>query len=441
MGAACCVAAKGRTVTNGSPGDSMQRHVHYSPSWSFRWDNRGRVAGEETHSNFSHDGGYGNGGVGVKFGTNAEAAFASDEGSPIDSSRSLAWNKSPLSEGNSGALRDQSSDQAISQSTVEVKESSDSPPVSYPSPVKLSPSVPSVSSTAASPPLSSQSHPFPPNSTPSRWHHLSPANHPLHHVSDSRMPKSPSFSISEEPSLFIAPSWGNDSTRGSNGGSSDSWSIPALSDLGTNRRERWSFDSEASGFSRDKITRCSGHSSGSPSVDLQTCGICTKLLTDRTSLGLSSHKIMYANELAVVSVLTCGHVYHSECLEYMTSEISKYDPACPVCTFGDKLAVKMTEKVTRAEVESKARKRSRNRVVDSNPSSELMFNRQKSGGRVDEKGGLKLSSSSMRSLARKPFLKRHLSFGSKTSSRPLVDNQQSTPRKGFFWARSSTSKD
>ncbi|GFP85900.1 hypothetical protein PHJA_000733800, partial [Phtheirospermum japonicum] len=302
----------------------------------------------------------------------------------------------------------------------QVKESTDSPSVSYPSPLKLSPSLPSVSSN------------YPPNSTPSRWHYLS----------DSRIPKSPSFSISEEPSLFMAPSWGNDSTRGSNGGSSDSWSIPALSDLVTNRRERWSFDSEASGFSRDKITRCSGHSSGSPSLDLQTCGICTKLLTDRTSLGWSSHKIMYTNELAVVSVLTCGHVYHSECLEYMTSEISKYDPACPVCTFGEKLTVKMSEKVMRAEMESKARKRSRKRVVDSELGSEIMFDHQKSGEMVDGKGGLRLSSSSsMKSSSRKPFLRRHFSFGSKTSSRSVIDNQQSTPRKGFFWARSSTSKD
>ncbi|KAK6159497.1 hypothetical protein DH2020_006811 [Rehmannia glutinosa] len=353
MGAACCIAAKDRTMTNGSPGETLQRHARYSPSWSFRWDNRGRVAGEETPANWSHDGGCGNDRMPVKFSTTVGAAFASEEGSPLDSSRSLAWQKSPLSEGNGqngGILRLQSSDfvnflglfgkflnsgwdEKFENGYDEVKESTDSPSVSYPSPIKLSPSVPSVSSMSASP-ISSHSNLLPPNSTPSRWHHRSPGHRLLRQVSDSRIPehKSPSFSISEEPSLFLPPAWGNESTRGSNGGSSDSWSIPALSELVTTRRERWSFDSETSGFSRDKITRCSGHNSGSASFDLQTCGICTKLLTDRSSLGWSSQKMIYTNELAVVSVLTCGHVYHAECLEYMTSEINKYDPACPVCT-------------------------------------------------------------------------------------------------------------
>ncbi|KAK6136727.1 hypothetical protein DH2020_029555 [Rehmannia glutinosa] len=476
MGAACCVAAKDRTMTNGSPGETLQRHARYSPSWSFRWDNRGRVAGEETPANWSHDGGCGNERMPVKFSTTVGAAFASEEGSPLDSSRSLAWQKSPLSEGNvqnGGILRLQSSvelrlkcmrletnqpeyhgcvchdeisfcedgsicfigmqiNQAISQNIVEVKESTGSPSVSYPSPIKLSPSVPSVSSMSASP-ISSHNHLLPPSSTPSRWHHRSPGHRLLRQVSDSRIPehKSPSFSISEEPSLFLPPAWGNESTRGSNGGSSDSWSIPALSELVTTRRERWSFDSETSGFSRDKITRCSGHNSGSASFDLQTCGICTKLLTDRSSLGWSSQKMIYTNELAVVSVLTCGHVYHAECLEYMTSEINKYDPACPVCTFGEKRAVKMSEKALKAELDSKGRKKSRKRVVDSDLSSDIMFDYHKSGG-IDGRGLKLSSSSSMKSSTRKPFLRRHFSFGSKTS-RSFSDNQ-STPRRGFFWA-------
>ncbi|KAI3446143.1 hypothetical protein Pfo_002808 [Paulownia fortunei] len=419
MGAACCVAAKDRTITNRSPGETLQRHARYSPTWSFRWDNRGRVAGEETPANWLHDGGCGNNRMEVKFGTTVETAFASEEGSPLDSFRSLAWQKSPISEGNGRILRLPSSDQAISQNIVEVKESTDSPSVSYPSPIKLSPSVPSVSSMSASP-LSSQSH-LPPNSTPSRWHHRSPGHWFLRQVSDSRIPeyKSPTFSISEEP--------------GSNGGSSDSWSIPAFSELVTTRRERWSFDSETSGFSRDKITRSSGHNSGSPSFDLQTCGICTKLLTERSSWGWSSQKIISTNELAVVSVLTCGHVYHGECLEYMTPEINKYDPACPVCTFGEKRAVKMSEKALKAELDSKARKRSRKRVVDSDLSGDILFDHHKSG--VDGMGPKMSSSSSMKSSLGKPFLRRHFSFGSKTS-RSLPDNQ-STLRRGFFWARSS----
>lgn len=105
MGAACCVAAKDRTTTNGSPVESLQRHTRYSPSWSFRWDNRGRVAGEETHANWLQDGGCVTDRAEVKSGTTAETAFASEDGSPLDSSQLVPWQKSPHSEGNDRILR------------------------------------------------------------------------------------------------------------------------------------------------------------------------------------------------------------------------------------------------------------------------------------------------------------------------------------------------
>lgn len=105
MGAACCVAAKDRTITDGSPSESLQRHAHYSPTWSFRWDNRGRIGGEETHATWSHDGGCANDRMEVKSGTTVETVFASEEGSPIDSFQSVAWQKSPISEGNGGISR------------------------------------------------------------------------------------------------------------------------------------------------------------------------------------------------------------------------------------------------------------------------------------------------------------------------------------------------
>lgn len=435
MGAACCVAAKDRTITSGSPIEALQRHSRYSPTWSFRWDNRGRVAGEDAPANWPHDGGYGIDHVEVKSGTTVETAFASEEGSPLDSFRSFAWQKSPFSERNAGISRFPSSDQAIPGNILEAKGSADSPCASYPSPVKLSPSVPSVSSMTASP-LSSLGHPMPSNMTPSRLHHhRSPGHRLLCQVSDSRIPeyKSPAFSISEEPTLFLPPAWGNDSTRGSNGGSSDSWSIPGFPEFMSIRRERWSFDSEASGFNRDKISRFSGHSSRSHSLDLQTCGICTKLLTERSSWRWSSQKIMSNNEIAVVSVLTCGHVYHAECLEYMTPEINKYDPACPICTFGEKRAAKMSEKAMKAELDSKAIKRSRKRIVDSDISRDV-FDRHKSW--IEERGPKISSSSSMKSSTDKPFLRRHFSFRSRTS-RTIPSENPGFVRKGFFWTRSS----
>ncbi|KAK4405284.1 hypothetical protein Sango_0534900 [Sesamum angolense] len=428
MGAACCVAAKDKAIVNGPHPETLQRHVRYSPSWSFRWDNRGRVAGEETPAYCLRDGGGENQGVEVKSGTTVETTFASDEDGPLDIFRSSSGQKPPISEGNAGGLRLSASDQAISQNLVEVKEPTESPSVSHQFPAKLSSLAPSVSSISASP-RSSHSQLPPPNLTPSRWHHRSPGHQLLRHLSDTRIPeyKSPTFSISEEASLFA---WGNDSTRGSNG-SSDSWSIPVFSEHMTTRRERWSFDSENSGFSRDKVTRSSGRNSRSTSVDLQTCGVCTKLLTERSSWSWSSQKLISTNELAVVAVLICGHAYHAECLEYMTPEMDKYDPACPVCSSGEK---RTAEKALKAELDLKARKRSRKRVVDSDLSSDIVFDHHKRSG-VEERSSKMGSSTSMKSSQGKPFLKRHFSFSLKPSR--LLSENQSTQRKGFFWSRSS----
>ncbi|KAG8364343.1 hypothetical protein BUALT_Bualt19G0119000 [Buddleja alternifolia] len=413
MGAACCVAAKDRTIVSRPHGETLQRHVRHSPTWSFRWDNRGRVAGEETSTNWLRDGGYGNDQVDAKSGSTVEAVFASEGGSPIDSLRSFSWQKSPVSRVNA--------EQAISCNVLEVKGPTESPCVSHPSPVKLSPSAPSVSSVSASS-SSSKSQQLPPKSTPPRWPHRSPV-HQLK-ISDSPIPdyKSPTFSISEKAYEL---------TDDSNGGSSGSWSIPIFSELVTTQRERWSVDSENSNFSRDKITRfSSGRNSRSPSIDLQTCGVCTKLLSERSLWGWSSQKIISTNEIAVVSVLTCGHVYHSECLEYMTPETDKFDPICPVCTYGEKRAVKMSEKALKAEMDLKGRKRFRKRVVDNN---DIVLDHHKSSG-TEGRGSNMSSSSSMKSSLGKPFLKR-LSFGSKTSK--SLCEIQSTRKKGLFWAKSS----
>lgn len=291
----------------------------------------------------------------------------------------------------------------------------------------------SVSSLSTSH-LSSQCHLLPPSSALPRWARRSPGHRLLRQVSDSRIPgfKSPSFSISEEGSTFGLPGWSNESIRSSHGGSSDGGSTPVFLDfMTTSHRESWSFDSE----NRDRISRLSGRISSSPSIDIQSCGVCLKLLSQKSSLG--SQKIISTNELAVVAVLICGHAYHAECLENMTPEISKYDPACPICTFGEKQTAKLSEKALRAEMDMKVKnsKQSRKRVMDGVLDSDsLGFARQKSSGH--ESRGLKMcSSSSMKSSSGKPFLRRHFSFGSK-GSRSMSD-YHSTRKKGFFWTRSS----
>lgn len=119
MGAACCVAAKDRTIVHG-PSGTLQRHARYSPSWSFRWDNR--VAGEETHANWLRDGGVQNNHVEVKSGTTVQTAFASEEGSPRDSLR-LQWQKSPVSDVNEGIPKIQDSGTACTSNILSIVES------------------------------------------------------------------------------------------------------------------------------------------------------------------------------------------------------------------------------------------------------------------------------------------------------------------------------
>lgn len=100
MGSACCVAARDKTIPNGSSGEILHRNIRYSPTWSFRWDNRGRVAGEETSMSWYSDGLSRNDQSEIK----DEPSYAED-GSPLENSRRHAWQKSPTSEGTGGQLR------------------------------------------------------------------------------------------------------------------------------------------------------------------------------------------------------------------------------------------------------------------------------------------------------------------------------------------------
>ncbi|XWS67869.1 hypothetical protein CRYUN_Cryun04dG0041900 [Craigia yunnanensis] len=434
MGAACCIAARDKTIVNGSGSEVLHRNIRYSPTWSFRWDNRGRVAGEDTSISWFLDVISQNDGSEIKY----ESTCESEDGSPSESFQSRMWQKSPTSEGTAVQVRTPASDQSISRNISidvnleQVKESVESPAASHPSPSKLSLSLPSASSLATSP-LSSQSHVHPTSSKTTRWPLRSPGHHLLHQVSDNRILglKSPNrYLVGEE--RLVMPSWSNESTGGSRDGSSDGWSMNAFSELmATSRKERWSFDNDTWGFHHEKKSKSSGRISVSPSVDLQTCGVCSKLLSEKSLW--SGQKIIINNELSVVAVLTCGHVYHAECLENMTHEIDKYDPACPICTLGEKKMHKLSEKAFKAEMDFKAKinKRSRSRVVDSDIDGDpVVFNRLKSSGHEG-----KASSSIMKSSLGRPFLRKHFSFGSKGSRSPSENH--STRKKGFFWAKSS----
>lgn len=389
MGSACCVAARDRTIPNGSNSETLHRNIRYSPSWSFRWDNRGRVAGEvETSVSWYSDGISRTDGLDTKSGMDIETAYISDGGGPLEhgnsySEESVAKLRSPLSD--ISDARNISADVSVEHVELglakTLKEETTSQGISNSSPPKLSTPATSRSSFSTSPP-SSQSQSNGTSSTPPRWTRNSPGSH----------------------------------LRSSYGGSSDNWSTDAF-----HHRESWSLDS----------TRVST----SPPVDLQTCGVCSKLLTEKSSWSIQ--KIISTNELSVVAVLICGHVYHAECLEYMTPSIDRCDPSCPVCTFGEKHILKLSEKVRRAEMELKVRngKRSRNRVVDSDLDGDFCVYDRYKGSRREGKGHKMGPSSSMKSSFGKPFFRRHFSFPSKVTNSFPEDH--SVKKKPFFWAKSS----
>lgn len=298
-------------------------------------------------------------------------------------------------------------------------------------------STPSVFSTPTADPLPIHIYHHLPKSTPSRWAHRSPGHPLLRQVSDSQILglKSPDNSISEGRPSFVLSTCSNDIAAGSHCGSSDGWSMRTFSELvASSQRERWSFDSEYLGSGRGKISGSSSRFSYSPSMDLQSCGACSKLLTERSTW--SSQKFIASSDTSVVAVLVCGHAYHAECLETMTPEADRYDPACPICMagVGDKHLSKLSRKGLRAESEIKAKNHriSRNRVVDSYFDGNCdVFDRQKD---IEWRGKVSKMepSSSGRSSFGKPFLRRHFSLGSKWT-RSLSENDSA--RKKGFWAR------
>ncbi|KGN43152.1 uncharacterized protein LOC101210626 [Cucumis sativus] len=437
MGSVCCVAARDKTVGVGSGSETQHRNVRHSPSWSFRWDHPGRVVGEEVSLNSISDGVSRNDRPEFKY----ESSYASEEGSPLEHYRRQTWKNSSVSEGSTTNVRTPTSGRSISRnvstdvSLEQVKKATECATAST-SPAKVSLSIPSTSSLSTSP-LSTHSHIPSTGLTSSRLSHCSPGHRLLRQVSGNRIPayKSPSsYTVSEDRRAIPGSI---DSLRGSHGGSSDGWSMNAFSELmATSHRGRWSFGSESFDFAREKMVRSCSLFSPSPSADSQACGICSMLLVERSLW--TSQKIIANNELSVVAVLTCGHVYHAECLESMTPEISKYDPACPICSFGEKQTLRMSEKALRGELESKIRnKRLRNRIADSGLDSEsAMLDHFINTGQQGKCPKLS-SSSSLRSSSGRGFLRRHFSFGSKGGTKALPESNNTAKRKGFLWSRST----
>ncbi|KAK8551829.1 hypothetical protein V6N13_120265 [Hibiscus sabdariffa] len=434
MGSACCVAARDGAIPDRTGRETLHRNVRCSPSWSFCRDNRRRVAGEVDEPSYQVSNGTNrNASMEIKGALGSGRGNLSDQGSPleIEAYGTPTSQKSPVHEEMGGDMMIPPSDiSRASNYSVDVKNLAESSDIVDSSTPKLSSCIPSSFSPPITDTLSSHAHLLPPNSTPSRLARRSPGQQLLRQVSDSRILelKSPNnYSVSEARSSFVLSRCSNDLTAGSHGGSSDGWSMRTFSELvASSQRERWSFDSEHWGSGYGKINGCSSRFSYSPNIDMRTCGACSKLLAERSAWS--------SNDVSVVSVLVCGHVYHAECLETMTLEADRYDPACPICMVGEKQVSKMFKKALNAEAELKAKhlKLFKNRVIDSSVDGgcddiELVENTKGKG-----KAPKLEPSSSRRSSSSKPFLKRHFSIGSRWG-RSLSENDSA--RKKGFWMR------
>ncbi|KAL4273395.1 hypothetical protein GQ457_13G019710 [Hibiscus cannabinus] len=434
MGSACCVASRERTLPKRTVGETLNGNLTCSPSWSFRWDNRRCMADEFEEPSYQMSNRVSRSVSMERRGTlGSGRRKISDQRSAleIENNETPTSQKSPIHEDMERNMMIPSSDiSRASNYSTEAKNLAESPDIVDSSATKLSFCMPSPFSPPITKALSGRGHSLPFNSTPSRRARHSPGHRLLRQVSDSRILglKSPNnYSISEGRSSFVLSTCSNDLTAGSCGGSSDGWSMRTFSELvASSQRERWSFDSEHFGYGDGKVSRCSSRFSYSPSIDTRTCGACSKLLAERSSWS--------GNEISVVAVLVCGHVYHAECLEAMTPETNRYDPACPICMVGEKQVSKMSRKALKAEAELMAKhlKLFKNRVKESFDEGGCNdFNHQQSGRREGKAPKLEPSSSRRSSLG-KPFLKRHFSIGSKWG-RSLSENV-SAGKKGF-WVR------
>ncbi|CAD6232158.1 unnamed protein product [Miscanthus lutarioriparius] len=417
MGANCCIAAKERTQPCITPIEvSAYRNVRHSPSWSFRWDNRTHIEDiMDIPTLFSN---HSSGSIrpDTKSGSIAPTEGFSNGNSrgtsPSNVFHGAKWHKSDKKlEAPKVTKADPRADRSTaSNSSPEAKLSRKSLDMSsVASDLKTSVSVPST------PPLVSRADPS------SSRGHSQPGYQLYTQVSDSKIPSLRSLneisSPEGRPSSSMLSVCSNDlSAAGSYGESSDGWSMRTFSEMvATSQRERWSLDSELLGSISSKMTRSSASNSTTLPPDQEVCKLCLKLLKERSTWN--------AQELAVVAVLLCGHVYHADCLDSITTEADKYDPPCPVCTHGEKCTVKLFGKLE-SKIKNKIPK---NVAVDINPDGNS--NKHQKKGRREPRLG---TSSSMKVPFSRPFLRRHFSIGSRPPR--SVSETDSTRKKGF-WAR------
>lgn len=227
-------------------------------------------------------------------------------------------------------------------------------------------------------------------------------------ISDSRIASlqsvDESSSAGARPSSFVHSSCSNDfSIGGSHGGSSDAWSMQTFFELvASSNKERWSADSV--NLTSSSSQRACSNPRDTPSPHRKTCKACSKRLTGH----------------CVVAVLVCGHLYHSECLEKVTTESNQYDPPCPVCTHGEKSAIRLFKKADMDRIKS-----CKGKMAETDALGDAQYDDAK-GAQKDLKIG---TNSKGRSSYRRPFLKQYFSLAKPSQS---TSTGRSKMKKGFW---------
>ncbi|KAJ3700705.1 hypothetical protein LUZ61_004410 [Rhynchospora tenuis] len=368
MGATCCKAATDKqplitplTRHGYSVACSSRNTTRHSPSWSFRWDHRTHIEEDIIigcgSARYSHDD------------RNGSETISSENGSPCIAAREVRPENLNLEKQEKSRAGPLDKSMVSGSSSPEIKEFSNA-------------------STSAQ-----KVGPTPSDPEPSKRTRRSPGYTLYRQVSDSRIPSLKS-SFNSLSNISHSP----DPLYSLSNNSSEGWSMRTFSQLVGSTSQR---DMGSSFNSSTEITR-------TPSPDLQSCKICSRVLKERSPF--STQKIVSTRESPVIAVLPCGHVYHADCLDNITIEVDQYDPTCPICNYGDKFGAKFGGKI----------KVSRNAVVDMDMDA----------GSYGKPGTCRgIGSSKMKGPKRsfsQPFLKKHFSVG---SARP------ETERKKWFWGR------